>query len=277
MRLRFLPFSVLLAAVLLVAGCGGSGKLRYDSAKEAFDKGKTFYDKGKPQRAIPYFQAVFDYGRTHEWAADAQIFLARAYYLNKEYILAASEFSRFSEIYRTDPRRPDAEYERAMAYYELSPSYELDQTDTERAITQFQLFVQRFPDSPRVQEAEARVAELREKMAHKMFAAAAMYERQELYEAAALTYEGVFDVYPGSTWADDALVGAMRAYVSFAELSVPTRQAERYEHALENHRRLTQIFPDTPLKAEAEGHRARAAARLEVLKGAAEAPIAGQN
>lgn len=260
--------------VLLLAGCGSGNKLRYESPKDAFDRGKELYDRGKYTRAIPYFQAVFDFGRTHEWAADAQMYLARSYMANKEYILAASEFSRFSEIYRTDPRRQEAEYERAMAYYRLSPSFELDQTDTERAITQFQLFTERFPTSPLVKEAEERITELREKMAHKQYASAGLYERRELYEAAALTYESVFDQYPGTVWADDALVGAMRAYISYAEMSVSDRQAERYEKAVNNYRRLAQLFPDSPLLAEAKRMQDRASSRIEALKPAEQTPAA---
>src|SRR5690606_5479757 len=139
--------------------------------QEAFEKGKDLYERRKFDRAIEYFQAAFNYGRTHEWAADAQLYLARSYFGNNEFILAANEFSRFSQIYRNDPRRAEAEYERAMAYYQLSPAYQLDQTDTQRAVDQFRLFIEHFPDSPLVAEAEVRIRELREKMAHKEVAA----------------------------------------------------------------------------------------------------------
>ncbi|HEX7071721.1 MAG TPA: outer membrane protein assembly factor BamD, partial [Rhodothermales bacterium] len=94
---------VLLFAVS-IAGCAGSSRLRYTGPQDAYQKGLSFYERGKYERAAEYLQAVFDFGRAHEWAADAQFLLAQAYYHNEEYILAASEFSRFSEIYRTDPR-----------------------------------------------------------------------------------------------------------------------------------------------------------------------------
>ena len=73
----------------------------------------------------------------NQWAADSQLLLARSYRSNRDFLLAANEFTRFTQIYRSDPRVPDAEYELAMTYYDRSPKFELDQTDTERAIEYF--------------------------------------------------------------------------------------------------------------------------------------------
>jgi outer membrane protein assembly factor BamD len=265
MVLRSYVVLISLTAALVAAGCSGSGRLRYDSPQEAYQKGVELYERGKYQQAAEYFQAVFDFGRTHEWADDAQLYLARAYRANEQYILAASEYTRFVEIYRADPRVPEAEYERALAYYELSPNYELDQSDTERAIQYFTLFANRYPDHELFDEATARIAELRDKLAHKQFETAKLYERRELYEAAALSYEAVFDKYPDTAWADDALVGAIRAYIGFSDQSVLNRQAERLQFAVDNYERLIQIFPNSPLLKEGEQLYEQAVARLEAL------------
>ena len=265
MHARTFSITALLGVVLFLAGCAGTGRLRYESAQEAFQKGMELYDSGKYERAAEYFQAVFDFGRTHEWAADAQLYLARSYYENGEYILAASEYNRFAQIYRTDPRRADAEFERALSYYELSPPYQLDQTDTERAVEQFRLFMQRFPDHSLVDEAQEKVIELREKMAHKQFETGGLYERRELYHAAAISYETTFDQYPDTPWADDALLAAIRAYIAYSDQSIQARQPERLRKAVENYQRLVQVFPESPLVDEAEDLYEQAAARLRAL------------
>ncbi len=262
LRKIFLP--MLLFAVVAAAGCGGSGRLRYDTPQEAFDKGKDYFERQKYDRAIQYFQGVFDFGRTHEWADDAQLFLARAYAANKDYILAANEYTRFSEIYRNDPRVPEAEYERALTFYARSPAYQLDQTDTRQAIQAFQLFMNRYPNSEHRDEAQARVDELRDKLAHKQFDVAQQYEQRRLFRAAAHSFEVVFDKYPDTRWADDALLGAMRAYIAYSDQSVETRRAERLQKALENYQRLL-IFRDSPLLKEAEALYEQANARIESL------------
>lgn len=259
---------IFFAIAVFVAGCTGSGRLRYDSPQEAFEKGKSYFDRGKYDRAIEYFQGVFDYGRTSEEAADAQLYLARSYYHNRDYILAGSEFTRFLNVYRTDPRAQEAEYERAMSYYEQSPDYELDQTPTEQAITYFQLFLDRYPQSDLKDEAEERIRELREKLAHKEYAGAELYERRGLYEAAALSFVRVFDKYPDTRWADDALLGAIRTYMLFAEQSVRGKQEERLQLAVDNYERLVQLFPDSPLLKQAEGLYEDVADRLSELRSA---------
>ena len=267
MRFRlYRSVAVLLLGVWLT-GCAGGGRLRYDTPKEAFEKGLERYEAGKYPRAIEFFQGTFDFGRTHEWAADAQLFLARSYRGNREFLLAANEYTRFMEIYRSDPRVPDAEYERSLTYYARSPAYELDQTDTERAITQFQLFITRYPNHELVADAETKIVELREKLARKRYETAGLYERRKLYSAAALSFESVFDDYPETSWADDALVGALRTYINYSDQSIVARQQERLQKAIDNYERLIQIFRDSPRLKEAEALYEKARSKMQALTG----------
>ena len=168
LRLRTpLFFALLIGASMLLSACAGSGRLRYETPQEAYEKGLALFEKGDYDKAAEYLQGTFDFGRTHQWAADAQLLLARSYRANEDYLLAANEFTRFTQIYRSDERVPDAEYELALTYYDRSPKYQLDQSDTERAIVQFQLFITRYRDNPLIEDAQARITELRGKLAQK--------------------------------------------------------------------------------------------------------------
>ena len=256
-----------LALLVVAAGCGATSGVRHSTPEEAYQRGLTALEGRKYDRAIEFFRGVLDYGRTNanEWADDAQLGLARAYFRSGQYILAATEYTRFSELYRADPRAVDAEYERALSYERLSPGYELDQTNTERALTYFRLFVERYPESPRTAEAEAKILELRTKLARKAYESARLYERRELYEAAALTYERAFADYPDAAFADDALVGAIRTYLRYAEQSVEARKAERLQKAVDYYTRLLELFPQSPVRAEAEALYAQVQARQAEL------------
>jgi len=251
--------------ILLIAGCSGSGRLSYDSPSEAYEKGLSYYENGRYTRASQYFQGVFDFGRTHEWAADAQLYLARSHYKNRDYILAASEYTRFSELYRADPRVPGAEFERAMTFYERSPQIELDQTNTRRGVEVFNLYIQRYSDHDSVGVAIQRVGELRRKLADKQFHAGILYERRGLYQAAALSYEVVFDKYPDTPLADDALLGAIRCYIEFSSQSIAARQPERLQKAITHYQRLLDLFPESELMNEARELGTRAERELDVL------------
>ncbi|MCY4225090.1 MAG: outer membrane protein assembly factor BamD [Bacteroidetes bacterium] len=241
----------LFVLMILIAGCTGSGRLSHDSPREAYEKGMDYFERGRHSRAAQYFQGVFDYGRTHEWAADAQLYLARAYHQNRDFILAASEYSRFAELFRSDDRVADAEFQRAMTFYERSPKIELDQTTTHQGIEVFNLYIQRHSTHDSVDVAVQRVGELRRKLADKQFHSAILYERRGLYQAAALSYEAVFDKFPDTPLADDALLGAVRSYIEFSALSIEARQPERLQKAITNYQRLIDLFPDSELIEEA--------------------------
>ena len=252
---------------LSIAGCAGHGKISYLSPQEAYDKGMVEYEAGRYSRAAQYFRGVFDFGRTVAVAADAQLMLARSYRGNEEFLLAGDEYLRFTDMYRTDPRVADAAFERAMSHFEQSPNFELDQSPTDRSIEQFSLYLQRYPGHDSVETAVSRVNQLREKLAYKQYFNAQQYERRGLFEAAGLSYEVVFDQYPETPLADDALLGAIRSYISFSDQSIAERQPERLQKAIDHYERLVQIFPDSEHLGEAEVLYRRASARIGTLTG----------
>jgi len=266
MRIRNLAAFLSLALLVVLTGCSGSNRISHTSAEQAFQRGKAQYDDGDYDRAIRYFRGVFQYGRGSQWADDAQFYLANSYREQGKYLIAANEYERFSQLYRNNQRRPEAEYQRAMMYYKLSPRYQLDQSNSRRAISYFQLFIERNPRHELVADAQTKIDELRNKMARKQFEAGELYERRDMWEASALTFAGVFDSYPDTEWADDALLGAVRAYIEYADRSVRNKVDDRLEKAISNYERLTQVFPDSPLLGRAETLYQEAQSKLDAYE-----------
>lgn len=256
----------LVALAVVLSGCSSPNRVRYNAPQEAFERGMERFEAERYDVAIQYFQGVFDFGRTHEWAADAQLWLARSYRESEQYLLAANEYTRFTQIFRSDPRIPQVEFELAMTYNDRSPAYQLDQTDTERAIRQFRLFITRYPDHELAAEANQKISELREKMGRKAYHAAELYDRRELFEAAAVSYESVFDSYYDTEWADDALLGAMRNYLLYGRLSVQSKKLDRFNRGVANYDKLRQIFPDSPVLKKAEQVYLQLQAEIDALR-----------
>lgn len=250
--------SHLIAAVLALgilvglAGCAGAGRIDAPTPEAAFTQGKELFDRGRHHRAIEYFQRVFDFGRAHQFAPDAQFYLAQSYFNTRQYLLAANEFSRFVEFYRTDPRAEEGEFKRALSYVRLSPPFQLDQTDTQNALVHLRLYLARYPEGQHVDQVVQYIDEMRYKLARKQFEIAQLYERRNMFHAAAIEYLRLLDEFPDSEFADDALLGAMRNYRDYAARSVPARRAERFQLAADQYHRLVQIFPGSPLIPQAE-------------------------
>ena len=256
MILRFSRFlSVLicgLGVTTILVGCGGSGSLNTDTPEAAYLKGLEYYERGSYERAVEQLQRVFEFGRVHEWADDAQFTLAKTYYADRQFVLAANEFDRFVGLYPREDRIEEASYLRAMSYYHLSPAFNLDQSDTERAVEHLRLFLGKYPESEYAQDIGLKIDELQYKLAHKLMTKARLYERGEMYEAAAITYQRVLEKYPSTADVDASLLGAMRSWVAYADASVAARKKERLQKALDTYDRLVQLFPNSNVLKDAE-------------------------
>lgn len=253
MRSSVLVPILLSTLVGLLVGCSGSDQLTYTGPEEAYQKGMDQFEEEDYQQSIRLFRAVFEYGRGNEWAPKARFQLAMAQRKLGKHLVAANEFKRFTQLYRNNELLPRAEFERANSYYLRSPMYRLDQSDSRQGISLFRLFIDRHPNHDLVPEAEKKIEELRGKLARKKYAAGQLYEERDMWDAATTVYEDAFDQYPDTPWADDALFGAVRSYIRYADRSVQQKQAERYQKAIQNYNRLTQLFPESDLAKEAEG------------------------
>ena len=235
---------------------------RGDSVEVAYQKAMYFFEQENYTDAANAFETVTRVGRGTEYGQDAQYYLAESYYRDKQFLIAASEFDRYVSYYPQDERRPEMEFKAAVCYQKLSPRYNLDQTQTRRAIERFQLFNNRYPNSDKVQEAAENIDKLREKLAHKSYESAQFYVRTEQYKAASIYLDRTIDQYPESKWAERALVDQIKNYISYADRSVVARQAERYGKAVDTYEKFLQLFPESNFREEVEDYHDEAQRKL---------------
>ena len=244
----------LLALLVAFGACKGNSNLIRpgDPINVAYQKAQNLFEKEKYSAAADAFETITRIGRGTNFAKDAQYYLAESYYRNRSFLLAASEFDRYVGFYPTDERREEVDFKTAKCYYEQSPRYELDQSDTIRAIEAFQLFNNRYPGSERVLESAGYIDEMRNKLARKYYEAADFYTRIREYESAAIYFGVTIDQFPESEYAELALVRQIRTYVEYADNSVPEKQKERYEKAVEGYQKFIQLFPRSNERANVE-------------------------
>ncbi len=254
---------ILLLILMVAAGCRSSQTIRPgDTIEVAFEKAMGLYERERYSQSARAFETVLSIARGTDFAADAQFYLAKSHFHNRAYLTAASEFRRFSRNYTRDDRRKEAEFMEAYSHYRLSPRYNLDQTETYNALDRFQLFVTRYPGTELADEAQEHMDEMRDKLARKKYNAAEMYMRIREYRSAAIYFGLSVERYPGSTYAERALVNKILAYVYYAENSVRDRQQERFEMAVEAYQQYLQIFPRGENRERAEDYYDRALAGL---------------
>jgi outer membrane protein assembly factor BamD len=255
--------SIFLLALIWISACSTKSQIRPgDTLEVAFDKSMALYERERYREAANAFEVVISIGRGTDIGQDAQFYLAQSYYKNRDYLIAASEFQRYSNFYPRSERKQDSDFMEAMSYYNLSPRYNLDQTDTYNAIERFQLYISRFPNSDRATQAAAMIDEMRTKLARKSFEAAEQYMRLRYYQAAAIYYGLTIERFPETKWAENSLANQITAYVVYADNSVRARQAERYQKAIEAYESYIQLFPRGENRSKAEAYYDRAVAGL---------------
>ncbi|HEX6983677.1 MAG TPA: outer membrane protein assembly factor BamD [Balneolaceae bacterium] len=238
---------------------------RGDTLPVAYKKAMALFQSGEYHDAAQAFETVITIGRGTDYGQSAQYLLAQSYFNAERFLLAASEFERYITLFPRSEKREEAQYKEALSYFELSPRYRLDQEYTHTAIEKLRLYISRYPESAKVQEAALLINELRAKLAKKMYFAADLYRRIDSYEAAIIYYDLTIDHYPGTVWAQRALVNEIETYIAYADRSVPSMQHERYSKAIEAYEKFIQLFPDGQYRDEAEEYVDEARSALAAL------------
>jgi outer membrane protein assembly factor BamD len=246
-------FVFALAALIILSisnGCGSSkSDINTEDPQKAFDIAKRKFDKADYVDAIEDFSFIKIRFPGTEVSDKVQYYLALSYFYQKEYLLAAYEFDNFLKNYPLSPLYPEGKFMLANTYYELSPKYSLDQEFTKEALNEFLSFVELYPQDKNVASAEAKIKELRNKLAYKDYWTAELYMKTDNYKAASLYYQNVYDTYIDSDWADDAMVGQADAYIN----------GRKYEEAKKVLDKFYKLFPKSDQKTKADRLKSRIA------------------
>ena len=161
---------LIIVLIISLLGCAKQDiDLSIDDINERYNKGLELLKKRKYYRSQEHFQYVLLRGRHTDIGDDAQFHLAEAYYLNKEYDTAISEFDKLIRQMSFSPHVRLARYRICQSYEKSSPKFYFDQDATIRAIQKYQEFVEDFPDSEYRPEATATIQDLRNKLSKKIF------------------------------------------------------------------------------------------------------------
>lgn len=237
-------FILLIAVVLSIGACANKNIIRPgDTLEEAFEKAKVQFEKGKYAEAASSFETVLSMGRGTAIAEEAQYMLAESYFENGEFLMASSEYERFLSYYPRSEIREEIAFKEAYCFYELSPRYKLDQSETNQSIEKLQLFMNRYPNSAYVDSSVVLIDIMRDKLARKSFETAKLYKRLMYYEAAAIYFGITLDRFPETKYSELSLVEQAHSYVLLATNSVPTKKVERFEKVISTYEKYIQIFP----------------------------------
>ncbi|TRZ41073.1 outer membrane protein assembly factor BamD [Robertkochia solimangrovi] len=219
--------------------------LKEDDVKKKYEMAEQLYNDGNYKKAIRLFDQIAPNYTGKPQGERIFYFYANSYYQTGDYYLAAYQFKRFSTSYPRSEKAEESAYLGAKSEYFTSPRYSLDQTATEGAINRLQMFINDYPDSEYLPEANEMMRELRTKLEKKQFEIGKQYNTIGDYFASITSFELFLKENPGSDYREDALFYKLTAEYNLAKNSIYSKREERINNAMETYAALNTSFKDS--------------------------------
>jgi len=251
---------ILAAVVLLLMGsCNEYQKvLKNEDVKAKYDLAEKYYDAGDYKRANHLFEQIAPKYVGKPQGERVLFFLADTYFKVRDYNFAGYQFERFLKSYPKSDKAGEASFLGAKSYYMLSPNYSLDQTDTDKALAKLQLFINAYPDSEFISDANGMAKELTTKKEKKAFEIAKQFTKLGNsyildYSISALaTLDNFISDFPGTIYREEALYLKIVASTNLALNSTENRKEERLQDAATAYKNLLKYYPQTTFLKDAD-------------------------
>ncbi|MFN3940216.1 MAG: outer membrane protein assembly factor BamD, partial [Chitinophagales bacterium] len=222
-------------------------------------KAKEYYNEGSYAKALPLLDQLLTVQLGTPQEEEIRYYIAYCYYGQSQFLISSALFKNFFTAFPKSYRAEECLYMSAFSLYKASPRYNLDQTTTYKALTEFQYFTDTYKKSERVAEANLLMDALRAKLELKMFESAELYFKTENYLAAATNYQNLLKEFPETARAEEIYLQIIRAYFNYAELSVVCKKSERYDLVMESYQEFIERYPQSKLAGTAKGFNDRSA------------------
>ena len=231
-----------------------------------YEKAVEYYQKKDYFRAIQLFDELLTYFRGTEKSEEIYYYYAYSHYGKGDYVLASYYFNNFSNTFPRSKYTEETMFMSAYCQYLDSPKYSLDQANTISAIKGMQSFVNAYPQSKRVGEANEVIDKLRYKLQKKSFEAAKLYFTIEEYNAAITGFNAHLKDYPDSQFKEEAYFLIVKSFYIYATKSVDSKKKERFVSTTESYDTFAALFPSSSYKKEAEVYYNNALKEINKLK-----------
>lgn len=243
----------IIAFIFLLTSCSQYQKaLNSDDVAAKMKQGTIKYNDKKYPKAIRLFEQIAPTYKGKPQAENLFYMFSYAYYNSKQYYLAAYQFESFASSYPKSEKKEEASFMAAKCFSKLSPVSSLDQVDTNKALDKLQDFIDTYPDSQYMQEANALVFDLKNKLEKKAFDIAKQYNSISDYKAAIACFDNFLSDFPGTPLKEDALYYKLDSCFNLAINSVPQKMEERLQNAKAAHASLIKFKADTKYKEKAD-------------------------
>ena len=243
---------------MLLASCGEYQKvLKSRDADYRLDFAKRAFEQKKYTQAATVLEDIVTQFKGSEKAEDSLYLLALSHYENKDYETAGSYFKTYYTRFPKGKYTELARYYAGYGYYLDSPEPQLDQSGTINAIQELQAFLDYFPKSDKVANAQNAIFELQDKLTLKQLENAQLYYNLGTYmgnnyESAVIVARNAIKDYPYSKYKEDLELLILKARYQEARESIDEKKPDRFREVIDEYYSYINNYPDTPNREEAD-------------------------
>jgi len=269
----FLRLSVV---ILALAVAFQSCKSEYDALLNSSDVDQKYnaafdlFNHGKFNKAARLFESLAVQTTGTEKDDTVQFYWGMSNYRYKDYYTAETNFAKFLTNFPRSPFADEAAFLRIDCLYRSTMRYELDQKPTYTALAVISQYLIENPKSTHVSTCERMVKELNDRLDKKAFESAKLYYKQEDYRASRVAFGNILKEDAENIYREDILYYIAMSSYKFANLSIESRQKERYLTFVDDYYNFIGEIPESPYRKELDVLYKRAQKALGRYTGAEE-------
>ncbi|MEZ4897964.1 MAG: outer membrane protein assembly factor BamD [Saprospiraceae bacterium] len=258
--------------LIVLASLLGACRSEYEQTRLSNDperiqaKAVEYYKEGEYQKALSLTEIVINSFRGRSEFEDMNYMMADCYYHLRDYEMASQYFKNFANGFLNSPRREEADFQSAYCYYLLSPSWRLDQDNTQKAINALQTFINTYPNSERITQSNNLMDELRLKLEEKAFQQGFLYYNLRQYQAAIYSLDNMLKDFPDTKRPDEVRYYIIKSAFEYAANSVYDKRKERYEETVQRGEDFVQRHRNSDYLREVRDIVAESKAKLKLLE-----------
>ncbi|MFK7833929.1 MAG: outer membrane protein assembly factor BamD [Winogradskyella sp.] len=251
---------------ILFASCSNYQKVfKSEETAPKFELATKLFEEEKWSKSLKLCDQILQKYRGKPQAEKLTYMHAMCSYQLKDYYIASYHLDKFTDIYPKSEKAEEASFLSAKGFYFGSPVYSKEQKETVEAIEKLQLFVNAYPNSQYLSEANTLVKELDFKLEKKAFEIAKQYDLIKDYKASVKSFNNFLLEFPGTTLRGEAFYYRFDAAFNLATLSVNYLKEDRIKEAKGYYNALLKSYPDSKYMEDANLKKAQLEQELNTL------------
>jgi outer membrane protein assembly factor BamD len=245
--------SIAFVFALLLSSCSDYNKVVKSTDYEfKYKKALEYYESGEFVRSSTLLKELINIVRGTSRADKVYYYYAKSEFGIKDNLMAGHYFKSLIKEFPRSEFAEESQFMVGYCFYLDSPNPRLDQGVTQNAIDALQLFINLYPKSSRVDEANRLIIELRDKLVYKSYLSGKLYYDMDNYKAAVVALSSSLKDFPDTKYREELMYMLLKAKYLLAIRSVDEKKHERLSSALDEYFTFVDEYPESKYRKEVE-------------------------